>query len=295
MFSRRQVLHSISLALAASAYDSASRAAVTDPTSELNAALADLDARCGGRLGVAVIDAGGRLLAGRRAEERFPLCSTSKALIVAATLAKIDAGAEKPERSVAISPGDVLSYAPVAKTRVGQGMTIAELCEAAITISDNTAANKLIGELGGPAAVTAYIRSLGDDVTRLDRTEPDLNQAAPGDPRDTTTPVAMAKTVLQLTTGAALSPDSRDRLVAWLIGCQTGKAKLRAGLPGEWKTGDKTGSGGHGASNDVAIVWPKGEPPIVIAAYLADTQAADADKNAIHAAVGRATARAIAS
>jgi len=291
MFSRRSFLRSVTIALAAGARMETGRAA--DPEAELDAALANLDARCGGRLGVAVIGADGRLLAAHRAEERFPLCSTCKALIVAATLARIDAGAETLDRSLVIAPGELLAYAPVARTRVGQGMTISELCDAAITISDNTAANKLVGELGGPAAVTGYLRSLGDDVTRLDRTEPDLNQGEPGDARDTTRPFAMARTVLQVTTGAALSPESRNRLVAWLIGCKTGTARLRAGLPGDWRVGDKTGSGGHGATNDVAIVWPHGGPPIVIAAYLADTPAPDADKNAIHAAVARAVAHAI--
>jgi beta-lactamase class A len=173
-------------------------------------------------------------------------------------------------------------------------MTVAELCEAAVTLSDNTAANLLLASLGGPSAITAYARSLGDDITRLDRIEPELNEATPGDPRDTTTPAAMAKNLKLLATGTALSAASRDQLNAWLVGCKTGDAKLRAGLPKSWRVGDKTGSGGHGSNNDVAVIWPDGRPPVIIASYLTETTISDDQRNAVHAAVGRAVAAAIA-
>jgi beta-lactamase class A len=258
----------------------------------LERALAGIEADSGGRLGVAVLDTADGQIAGRRLDERFSLCSTAKALICAAVLARADEGRLHLDDRIAVTAADILSYAPVAKTHVGGELTLADLCAAAITVSDNTAANLLIATLGGPAAVTAFARTRGDATTRLDRTEPDLNEAMPGDARDTTKPAAFAGLLARLAIGDALSRGSREKWVDWLIGCKTGAAKLRAGLPPDWRVGDKTGSGGHGASNDVAIVWPPSRPPLVIAAYLAETQASDAVKNGTHAAVARATAEA---
>ncbi|WP_348550909.1 class A beta-lactamase [Xanthobacter sp. 126] len=159
-----------------------------------------------------------------------------------------------------------------------------------MTVSDNTAANLLLEALGGPLALTAFVRTLGDASTRVDRVEPDLNQATPGDPRDTTTPAAIARDMLGLSTGITLSAASRERLNGWLIACATGTAKLRAGLPADWRAGDKTGSGSHGTSNDVAVIWPPGRPPLVIASYLTQAPGDDARRNGIHAAVARAVA-----
>lgn len=255
----------------------------------LEQAFAAIEAESGGRLGVAVLTGSGAS-AGYRAEERFPLCSTFKALAAAAILARVDAGTEQLERRIPVAQADILSYAPVAKRHVGGEMTLADLCEAAVTVSDNTAANLLLEALGGPAAFTAFVRTLGDASTRLDRMEPDLNEAMPGDPRDTTTPAAMARDMLGLSTGTALSAASRERLNGWLIACTTGTAKLRAGLPADWHAGDKTGSGSHGTSNDVAVIWPPGRPPLVIASYLTQTPGDDGRRNGIHAAVARAVA-----
>jgi beta-lactamase class A len=182
----------------------------------------------------------------------------------------------------------------VTKQHIGGDLPVAALCEAMITLSDNTAANLLLESLGGPMAITAYARSLGDELTRLDRNEPDLNEAAPGDPRDTTTPAAMAKNLMVLSTGAALPVSSREQLNGWLTDCKTGGARIRAGLPGSWRVGDKTGSGGHGSSNDVAVIWPDGRPPIVIASYLTEAAGDNEKRNAVHAAVGRAVANALA-
>ncbi len=173
-------------------------------------------------------------------------------------------------------------------------MSVAELCEAALVLSDNTAANLLLTRLGGPAALTGYARFLGDDATRLDRTEPDLNEATPGDPRDTTTPAAMARTVRTLVFGTALAPTSRDRLIKWLVDCKTGSARLRAGLPPSWRVGDKTGSGSDGSSNDVVVIWPQHRPPLIIAAYLTETSGSDDERNATHAAVARSVAASLA-
>jgi beta-lactamase class A len=269
-------------------------AGAEDGFARLAEAFAKIEAESGGRLGVAVLDTQSGAAAGHRADERFPICSTFKLLAAAATLAKVDAGKEQLARRVRIEPGDLLSYAPIAKQHVNsEDLSIGELCEAAVTVSDNTAANLILQSLGGPSALTRYARSLGDEYTRLDRIEPDLNEAAPDDPRDTTTPAAMAKNLRVLAAGAALSPASRDQLIAWLLACKTGDAKLRAGLPKAWRIGDKTGAGGHGSSNDVAVVWPPNRPPVLIAAYLTGAEASDDKHNATHAAVARAVAEAL--
>jgi beta-lactamase class A len=260
----------------------------------LGETFAAIEAEARGRLGVAVLDTKTGAITGHRADERFPMCSTFKALAVAATLARVDAGEEQRTRRIAIKQSDILSYAPIAKQHLDGDMSVAELCEAAITVSDNTAANLLLAALGGPPALTQYVRSLGDSLTRLDRSEPDLNEAVPGDPRDTTTPAAMAANMSRLATGATLSPSSRDQWIAWLVACKTGDAKLRAGLPKTWRIGDKTGSGEHGSSNDVAIIWPEGQAPVIVAAYLTETNAPDDKRNAAHAAIGRAIAAAFA-
>ena len=269
------------------------RAAAESGLNALDAAIAKIEAESGGRLGVAVLDTGSGALAGHRIDERFPMCSTFKTLVAAAILARVGTGKEQLARRIAVEQKDILSYAPITKQHVGKDMTVAELCEAAVTLSDNTAANLLLASLGGPSAITAYARSLGDEITRLDRIEPELNEATPGDPRDTTTPAAMAKNLKLLATGTALSAASRDQLVAWLVGCKTGDAKLRAGLPKSWRVGDKTGSGDHGSSNDAAVIWPDGKPPVIVTSYLTETAAPDDKRNAAHAAVGRAVAAAL--
>jgi len=263
---------------------------------ELELEFARLDARSGGRLGVAVVDTGTGQRAGHRVGERFPMCSTFKALACAAVLARVDAGQEDLERRVRYSAADLLSYAPVTKDHAGDvGMTMGELCAAAVTLSDNTAANLILASLGGPSAVTAFARSLGDPITRLDRIEGGLNEATPGDARDTTTPDAMASNLRSLVTGDALSKRSRDQFVTWLVGCQTGDAKLRAGVPATWRVGDKTGSGGHGTTNDVAVMWPPGRAPVIVSVYITDTVASSDEANAMFVAVGRAVRAALAA
>jgi len=260
----------------------------------IGAALEKIERDSGGRLGVAVLETGSGTLAGHRIDERFPMCSTFKALAAAAILVRVDAGKEQLSRRIRVEEKDILAYAPVTRQHVGQDMSVAELCDAAVTLSDNTAANLLLASMGGPSAITNLARSLGDDLTRLDRIEVELNEATPGDPRDTTTPAAMARNLKALTLGTALSAASRDQLIAWLVGCKTGDAKIRAGLPKDWRVGDKTGNGGHGSSNDVAVIWPQGRAPVIVASYLTETTGTDDQRNAAHAAVGRAMAAAIA-
>jgi beta-lactamase class A len=184
----------------------------------------------------------------------------------------------------------------VTKAHVGsKGMRVSDLCAAAVTVSDNAAANLLLASFGGPAALTNFWRSVGDSVTRLDRNEPALNEGTPGDSRDTTSPAAMAEDLHKFVLGDVLHPASRELLKKWLIGNKTGDTRLRAGLTRGWVTGDKTGTGGHNSTNDIAVVWPANRKPFVIAAYLTQGTGAAADEDAILADVGRAVAGEIAS
>ena len=253
---------------------------------------AAIEQHVAGRLGVAGLDtATGRRLA-YRADERFALCSTFKWLLGAQVLARAEAGVEQLSRVVRYAETDLLEYAPVTRAHVGAGgMTISQLVSAAIQYSDNTAANLLLRAVGGPASFTAYLRQLGDQSTRLDRFEPDVNSAIRGDVRDTTTPNAMLANMRVLLLGDSLSRTGRDQLLAWLIGNTTGAEKLRAGLPTRWRVGDKTGMGANGATNDVAIIWPVERAPVLLAAYLADTTADVGDRNDALSQVGRAVAR----
>lgn len=258
------------------------------------ARLAALEARAGGRLGVAALDTGtGRRIA-HRGEERFPLCSTFKVLLAGAVLARVEKGQERLDRPIAYTKADLLEYAPVAAARLAEGrMTVEALCAAAVEASDNTAANLLLQALGGPAEVTAFARGLGDPVTRLDRTEPTLNTALPGDPRDTTSPTAMVESLKAMLLSGGLEPESCQRLEGWMRGSLTGGDRLRAGLPATWTVADKTGTGDRGTVNDVAILRPPGRAPILMAAYYTGSRAPLKDRNAVLAEVGRIVAAAL--
>ena len=235
---------------------------------DANEALADLEHSLGARLGVAMRDTGSGARFAFRAEERFPLTSTFKFLAAAAVLAKVDAGKDTLHRRVVYAKSDIVTYSPETEKHAGEGMALGAICEAAITLSDNTAGNLMLAAIGGPEGLTRFARKLGDEVTRLDRIETALNEASPGDPRDTTSPSAMLGNLEKLLLGDALETASRERLTAWLIANKTGDTRLRAGLPAGWRVGDKTGAGGNGTANDLAIVWPPGRKPILIAAYL---------------------------
>jgi len=259
---------------------------------DARAKVAALERRLGGRLGVAARDTGSGRQLTHRGDERFAMCSTFKFLATAAVLARVDGGGERLDRRVPYGQADLLEYAPITRQHVGEGgMTMQALLEAAIEYSDNTAANLLLTAIGGPAGLTKYVRGLGDAVTRLDRTEPTLNTNIKGDPRDTTTPAAMLadlQTVLVGTT--ALSDPSRRHLTDWLVANTTGNERLRAGLPAGWRVGDKTGTGVNGATNDIAIAWPPGKPPVLIAAYFSESRAPDADRSRALADVARIAA-----
>ena len=257
--------------------------------------LAALEARQGGRLGVAILDAGSGRVTAHRGDERFALCSTFKALAAARVLARVDAGEERLDRHLAYGREALVPYSPVTGPAVeAGGMTMAAICEAAVVLSDNTAGNLMLDSFGGPAGLTAWLRGLGDGATRLDRREPELNVVPAGELRDTTTPLAMAGTLRRLVLGEALSAASRERLVAWLVGCRTGDARIRAGLPAGWRVGDKTGTGPAPLTptNDVAVAGPPGRAPLIIAAYLEGARGSDAERSAVLAEVGRIAAQA---
>ncbi len=253
-------------------------------------ALAALERRHGGRLGVAVLDTANGRLRSHRGDERFPLCSTFKFLAAALVLARVDRKEESLDRRIVYGKADLVTYSPITEKFAGEGMTVGALCEAAVTLSDNTAGNLLLDSFGGPAGLTAYMRSLGDPVTRLDRRETALNEAAPGDPRDTTTPAAMAAALQKTVLGTALSPASRTQLADWLVATKTGDKRLRAGVPKGWRVGDKTGSGGNNATNDVGVFWPSDRAPIIVAAYYVGADASDDQRSAVLAEVGRLAA-----
>lgn len=247
-----------------------------------------LETSVGGRLGVAVLDTGSGRCTGYRLDERFPMCSTFKWLAAALVLQRVDAGIERLDRPVPVTKGDIVEYSPVTAAHVGGSLTLADLCEATITLSDSAAANLILRTFGGPAAVTAYARAVGDQTTRLDRDEPALNESRPGDPRDTTTPAAMAATLHKVVLGDALSPASRRRLAGWMEATKTSSDRLRAHLPAGWRLGDKTGAGGNGTSNDVGVVWAPGRAPVVACVYLTEAAGATpAARNAVIAEAGR--------
>jgi beta-lactamase class A len=210
-------------------------------------------------------------------------------------LARVDAGRERLDRVVAYGPADLMAYAPTTRARLAEGgMTVADLCAAAVELSDNTAANLLLAQVGGPPGLTAFLRATGDGVTRTDRTEPALNTAVPGDPRDTTTPRAMAATLERLVLGKVLSPWSRGRLTGWMADCKTGDRRLRAGLPRGWRVADKTGNSGHGDNGDIAVAWAYPRSPVVICAYMAGATAASEAQDGVFAEIGRLAGRRLA-
>jgi beta-lactamase class A len=284
---RRAVLAS---ALAASSIASAKALSAADV--EASKQIAALELKNGGRLGVALYDASAKSGLARHGGERFAMCSTFKCLVAALILKRVDKGEEDLARRITYSAADVLPNSPATKEHVADGMTVGALCEAIVTQSDNTAANLLLPSFGGPAGFTSFVRSLGDKVTRLDRVELALNDWKPGEVRDTTSPWAMLDDLKAVAIGDALSPGSREQLVAWLVANKTGDKRLRAGIPKGWKVGDKTGTSGSGIYNDIAVVWPpQDRGPLVIAAYYSEA-GLDSDKaNAVIAEVGAIASR----
>lgn len=259
---------------------------------ESDSSFAGIESGLGGRVGVFAIDTGNGTEMSHRADERFAMCSTFKWLLAAFVLSLVDQDEMSLDERLSYGAADLLDYAPVAKEHVDTGwLTVEALCRASVTISDNTAANLLLHRIGGPAELTSFLRQTGDTVTRLDRNEPELNTNLPGDERDTTTPRAMAGSMNRILVGNVLSGPSRDMLLKWLKDARTGLDRLRAGLPSDWVVGDKTGTSVNGAVNDVAIAWPPNRHPILIAAYLSESDASPGAANAAHADIARTIAK----
>lgn len=251
-----------------------------------------LENAMGGRLGIAAMDISNGAVVTRRGFESFPFCSTFKWLLGAFTLAAVDKGDEDLDRLIMYTDSDVVFHSPLTKMKVRQGMTVRSLCEAALQRSDNTAANLLMRELGGPEGLTALVRAAGDDVTRFDRWEPMLNQQVLGERRDTTSPVSMMGLMKKFLFDKALEKDSRTQLQDWMIGSRTGRDSLQAGLPRGWKLGDKTGRNSFRSNHDVGFAIPPEdlEPsygPIIIASYMDIDNPLTAKANAVHKQVAQ--------
>ncbi len=239
--------------------------------------LAALERRYAARLGVFALDTGSGATIEHRPDERFAFCSTFKAVAAAAVLARHPAS--HLDTVVRYDEDDLLRHSPVTRRHVTQGMTIRRLCDAAIRYSDGTAGNLLVRDLGGPAQLTAFVRGLGDPVTRMDRIEPAITTAVPGDPRDTTSPRAFGGVYRQIVLGDAVPPAPRAFLRDLLDRNTTGDRRIRAGLPDGWVVADKTGTGSYGTANDIAVVWPPGSAPLVVAVMSSKAmRTADADE-----------------
>jgi beta-lactamase class A len=232
--------------------------------------------------------------AGWRGDERFPMCSTFKTLLAARMLYLAQRDETRLWRKLYYSPSEVVAWSPISEKRAGAngGMTVQELCEAMVLVSDNTAANVLLEASGGPAALTQWLRELGDGITRLDRNEPSLNTALPGDERDTTTPQAMVQSLQKLLLGDVLEGYARALLQQWLVDSRTGDKRVRAGMPGDWTVGGKTGSGERGTACDTLIVWPTAQSaPLLVTAYLTGSPLDGAGREAVLARAGEAIKR----
>lgn len=256
--------------------------------------LVALERTSGGRLGVATLSADGGAPVLYRADERFPFCSTFKVMLAGAILQRSAAEIDLLDRHIPYSKDELVTYSPITEKQAGRGMAVSQLCAAALQYSDNTAANLLIKLLGGPDTVTTYARSLGDTQFRLDRWETDLNEALPGDPRDTTTPTAMAQSLHRLALGDALHPSARHQLTEWMLGNTTGATRIQAGVPKGWQVADKTGTGAYGTTNDIAVIWPPNKPPVALAIYFTHGTPDAAARNDVIADAARIVVDALA-
>ena len=247
--------------------------------SALKASIQTIEQALGSRVGVSWYDENSSRLWHYRGDEAFPLTSTFKAFACAALLARVDAKQEDLQRQVAIHKQELITYSPVTEKFTGKTLSTADLCAAAVTLSDNTAGNLVLESIGGPAGFTRFMQALGDQKTVLSRWEPDLNEATPGDTRDTTSPNAAVQSLRTLVSGDALSQDSRQTLIGWLRDDQVADQLIRSYLPESWIIGDKTGAGGYGSRAIIAVIWPPQKKPIYLAIYLTQTDASMEKRN----------------
>ncbi|WP_295185357.1 class A beta-lactamase [uncultured Brevundimonas sp.] len=268
-----------------------SRPAAPAPVSDEVIDLSDLETRNGGRLGFVVQDvATGRKL-GWRGDERFVYCSTFKMYLAAATLLRVQAGQERLDRRIPITAADMINHAPVTEPAVGASLTVEQLMKGAVEVSDNPAANLLLKAMGGPSAMQTFYRGIGDDSTRSDRFEPQMNRLD-GD-KDTILPNQSVANLrrLFLDPASPLTAASRDRLLQWMTDTPTGQNRLRAGTPADWRVAHKTGTGGYGPTNDIGLLYPPNGQPVIVAAYYHASRATSDDANA--AVIAEATRRAL--
>jgi beta-lactamase class A len=291
MRSRREVLAGAIAAAVAATMAPHAGAASADK------ALKKIRERVGGRLGVHALDSQSGKRWGLDENSRYAMASTFKLPLAAALLWQVDRKAFTLDHTLAIAAKDILPNSPAVDAKLAAGvdaMTIRELCSAAVTQSDNAAANILLNGIGGPSALTAFFRTIGDEISRLDRREPALNQNVPGDQRDTTTPRAMVDLLLGIFTQDVLSIPSRALLIDWMIASRTGMDRVRAGLPKSWNPGDKTGTGENGAFNDLVIAYPPRRRPVFVAVYMSESKLGAKDLAAAHAEIGTLIAKVFA-
>lgn len=263
-------------------------------TASLSHSVQNEEQRLGARIGVAVIDTNDGTHWSHRGDERFPLNSTYKAFACAALLNKVDKSQLRLNQTVSVAAASLVSYSPVIEKLVApQTVTLERACSAAVSYSDNTAGNIITDAIGGPAAFTAFMRSIGDHKTRLDRTEPELNEATPHDVRDTTTPNAISESLRKIVLGNALTVPSRTLLTSWMVHDKVADALLRSALPRGWKIADKSGAGGHGSRSIVAVIWPASRAPLVVGIYITQTAASMPDSNAAIARMGKTLVEAL--
>lgn len=252
-------------------------------------AFRDLEKQYAARLGVYALDTGTGRTVSYRAGERFAHASTFKALACGVLLDKVP----NLDKLIRYDKSVLLPNSPITEQHVATGMTLRELCDAAIRYSDNAAANLILAEIGGPAGLQKALRRMGDVVTNTNRTEPTLNEAVPGDRRDTSTPRALATSLQKLTLGHALPPAKRAVLTGWLKANTTGGTTIRAGLPKDWTVGDKTGTASYGSRNDIAIIWPPTRAPILLAVLTTKGVKDAVPNDALIAAAANAAATAL--
>ncbi|MDX3930847.1 MAG: L2 family class A beta-lactamase [Stenotrophomonas sp.] len=297
MLSRRHFLQTSALALASSLAVPGLARSAPGPAAATIATAADfaaLEKASGGRLGVTLLDTRTGKRVGHRQDERFPMCSTIKWMLAAAALHRAERQPGFLDERLPMRAEDLIDHAPTTRRHVGKDLSVRDLCRTTMVTSDNPAANLLLRHLGGPPALTAFMRSHGDAVTRSDRYEPELNRFTLGDPRDTTSPAASAASLQRFVLGDALRPASRQQLADWLIDNETGDATLRAGLGKRWRVGDKTGSNGKDTRNDIGVLWPLGGGTAwVLTAYLQGASVDSGQRDAVLARVAALAERMI--
>lgn len=286
-FDRRTVIGGASALALVGCYPKREKPQAEDDQPEF--LLGDLEARHGGRLGVTALDVGSQRRVSWRGQERFPFCSTFKAFLAVAVLERVQRDEEQLDRAVSVVRADMIPHAPVTEKAIGRTLTIRELMQAAVEVSDNPAANILIREMGGIAVWRSWWPTFGDTTTLISRLEPDLNTALPDDPRDTCLPDQTLANIRELAFSDRLTPEHDQMIQGWLTASPTGPNRIKAGAPQGWTVAHKTGTGANGTANDIGVAFPLSGSPVVLATYF--TGAAQASDDQRDAVIAEATRR----